>query len=77
MDFELFWKLKSIFQRMRVYSIKQLNKHENRKRSSEVVLQLSKTVSLLVVNMQTVDVQELVTVQQMASGNFVKQVVVR
>jgi hypothetical protein len=46
--------------------------HENRKRSSEVVLQLSKTVFL-----QTVDVQELVTVQQMANGNFVKQVVVR
>jgi hypothetical protein len=27
--------------------------------------------------LQTVDVQELVTVQQMENGNFVKQVVVR
>jgi hypothetical protein len=55
--------------------------HENRKRSSGVVLKLSKTVFLLLVGnhtaLQTVDVQELVTVQQMANGNFVKQAVVR
>jgi hypothetical protein len=46
-------------------------------------MQLSKTVTvfLLVGNTMrckhAVDVQEHVTVQQMASGNFVKQVVVR
>jgi hypothetical protein len=44
--------------------------HENRKRSSEVVLQLSKTVFLLgntCTALQTVNVQELVTVQQMTN----------
>ena len=48
MEFELFYK----------------TEHENRKRSSEVVLQLSKTVFLLVGNtctaLQTVDVQQAV-----------------
>jgi hypothetical protein len=52
--------------------------HENIKRSSEVVLKLSKTVFLLVGNtLRCKNMQELVTVQQMANGNFVKQVVVR
>jgi hypothetical protein len=54
--------------------------HENRKRSSEIVLQLSKTVFLLGIvhcAANSIDMQELTTVQQMANGNFVKQVVVR
>ena len=52
--------------------------HENIKRSSEVVLKLSKTVFLLVGNtLRCKNMQELVTVQQMANGNFVKQMVVR
>ena len=67
---------------MRVYSIKQNTKTKKKQLSKTVFLQLSKTVFLLVgtvlpTALQTVDVQELVTVQQMANGNFVKQVVVR
>ena len=73
-------ELKRIFQRMRVYSIKvikQNTKTKKKQRSCFTAFKNSVFTSRYYTALQTVDVQELVTVQQMANGNFVKQVVVR
>ena len=61
---------------MRVYSIKvikQNTKTKKKQRSCFTAFKNSVFTSRYYTALQTVDVQELVTVQQMANGNFVKQ----
>ena len=66
---------------MRVYSIKVIKQNTKTKKKQRSCFTAFKnsvfTSRYLYTALQTVDVQELVTVQQMANGNFVKQVVVR
>jgi hypothetical protein len=64
---------------MRVYSIKQNTKSRKQKKKQRSCFTAFKNsvFTRQYTALQTVDVQELVTVQQMANGNFVKQVVVR